>query len=183
MFIFDEVQTGVGMTGKMWAHEYYVEPDMMSFGKKLQVCGFVCSKRVDEVTENVFQVPSRINSTFGGNLVDMVRATRMLEIIQEEDLVENARTIGMYLLDHLLKLEMEFPSMISNTRGLGLFCAIDIDSKERRELLKTKAFEKGLILIGCGERTVRFRPPLNISSGEIDEGVAIIRRCLYEITD
>ena len=183
MFIFDEVQTGVGMTGKMWAHEYYVEPDMMSFGKKLQVCGFVCSKRVDEVPENVFQVPSRINSTFGGNLVDMVRATRMLEIIQEEDLVENARTIGMYLLDHLLKLEMEFPSMISNTRGLGLFCAIDIDSKERRELLKTKAFEKGLILIGCGERTVRFRPPLNISSGEIDEGVAIIRRCLYEITD
>ena len=181
MFIFDEVQTGVGMTGKMWAHEYYVEPDMMSFGKKMQVCGFVCSRRVDEVPENVFQVPSRINSTFGGNLVDMVRATRMLEIIQEENLVENARIVGTYLLENLLKLEKDFPSLISNSRGLGLFCALDLDSKEQRELLKTKAYEKGLILIGCGERTIRFRPPLNISTREVDEGVAIIRSCLKEI--
>ena len=181
MFIFDEVQTGVGMTGKMWAHEYYTEPDMMTFGKKMQVCGFVCSRRVDEVPENVFQVPSRINSTFGGNLVDMVRATRMLEIIQEENLVENARIVGTYLLENLLKLEKDFPSLISNSRGLGLFCALDLDSKEQRELLKTKAYEKGLILIGCGERTIRFRPPLNISTREVDEGVAIIRSCLKEI--
>ena len=72
--------------------------------------------------------------------------------------------------------------MISNARGLGLFCAMDLDSKERRELLKTKANEKGLILIGCGERTIRFRPPLNISKGEVDEGIAIIRSCLKEIT-
>ena len=181
MFIIDEVQTGVGITGKMWAHEYYVEPDMMTFGKKMQVCGFVCSKRIDEVAENVFHVPSRINSTFGGNLVDMVRATKILEIIQEEDLVENARVVGNYLLKNLLELEKEFPSLISNCRGLGLFCAIDLDSKERREMLKTKANEKGLILIGCSERTVRFRPPLNISTGEIDEGIAIIRSCLKEI--
>ena len=183
MFIFDEVQTGVGMTGKMWAHEHYVEPDMMSFGKKMQICGFVCSKRVDEVAENVFHAPGRINSTFGGNLVDMVRATRMLEIIQEEHLVENARIVGNYLLENLSNLEKEFPSLVSNSRGLGLFCAIDIDSKERRETLKTKANEKGLILIGCGERTIRFRPPLNISMGEVDEGVAMIRTCLKEITE
>jgi len=183
MFIIDEVQTGVGMTGKMWAHEYYAEPDMMSFGKKMQVCGFVCSKRVDEVPENVFQVPSRINSTFGGNLVDMVRAARMLEIIQEERLVENAQACGSYLLEQLTTLENEFPSLISNARGLGLFCAIDIDSKDRREILKTKAYDNGLILIGCGERTVRFRPPLNISKAEIDEGISIIRRCLKEIAN
>jgi L-lysine 6-transaminase len=183
MFIFDEVQTGVGVTGKMWAHEYYVEPDMMTFGKKMQVSGFVCSKRVDEVDENVFHTPSRINSTFGGNLVDMVRATRILEIIQEEDLVENARIVGHYLLENLLKLEKEFPTSVSNSRGLGLFCAIDIDSKERREILKTKADEKRLILIGCGERTIRFRPPLNISKGEVDEGIAIIRNCLKEIAE
>jgi L-lysine 6-transaminase len=181
MFIIDEVQTGVGMTGKMWAHEYFVEPDMMSFGKKLHVCGFVCSKRVDEVSDNVFQVPSRINSTFGGNLVDMVRATRILEIIQEENLVENARIVGGYLLENLSTLEKEFPSLVSNSRGLGLFCAIDIESKERREVLKTKAYDKGLILIGCGERTIRFRPPLNISHGEVDEGIAILRSCLKEI--
>ena len=181
MFIVDEVQTGVGITGKMWAHEYYAEPDMMTFGKKMQVCGFVCSKRVDEVPENVFHVPSRINSTFGGNLVDMVRAAKILEIIHEENLVENARVVGNYLHDNLLKLEMEFPSMISNTRGLGLFCAIDLESKERRDLLKTKANEKGLILIGCSERTIRFRPPLNISTEEVDEGITIICSCLKEM--
>jgi L-lysine 6-transaminase len=182
MLIFDEVQTGVGITGKMWAHEYYVEPDMMTFGKKMQVCGFVCGKRVDEVAENVFHVPSRINSTFGGNLIDMVRATKMLEIIQKENLLENARVVGSYLLEHLLQLQNEFPSMVSNARGLGLFCAMDLDLKERRELLKRKAIEKGLILIGCSERTIRFRPPLIISKGEIDEGMSIIRNCLKEMT-
>jgi L-lysine 6-transaminase len=181
MFIIDEVQTGVGITGKMWAHEYYTEPDMMTFGKKMQVCGFVCSKRVDEVAENVFHVPGRLNSTFGGNLVDMVRAAKILEIIQEEDLVANARVVGSYLHKNLLVLEKEFPVLISNPRGLGLFCAIDLDTKERREMLKTKANEKGLILIGCSERTIRFRPPLNISTREIDEGIAIIRSCLKEI--
>jgi L-lysine 6-transaminase len=181
MFIFDEVQTGVGVTGKMWAHEYYVEPDMMTFGKKMQVCGFVCSKRVDEAAENVFQVPSRINSTFGGNLVDMVRATKILEIMQEEKLVENARIVGAYLLEHILKLQNEYPSMIRNGRGLGLFCAMDLNSKEQRERLKTNAYEKGLILIGCGERTIRFRPPLNLSKGEVDEGISIIRSCLNEL--
>jgi L-lysine 6-transaminase len=182
MFIIDEVQTGVGITGKMWAHEYFTEPDMMTFGKKMQVCGFVCSKRVDEVSDNVFRVPSRINSTFGGNLVDMVRAAKMLEIIQEEHLVENARIIGDYLHQNLCILEQEFPSLISNARGLGLFCAIDLDSKEQRELIKTKADEKGLILIGCGERTIRFRPPLNLSKAEVDEGIAIIRDCLKEMS-
>jgi L-lysine 6-transaminase len=181
MLIFDEVQTGVGITGKMWAHEYYVEPDMMTFGKKMQVCGFVCGKRIDEVAENVFHVPSRINSTFGGNLIDMVRAGKMLEIIQQENLIENARIVGTYLLENMGQLQNEFPSVISNARGLGLFCAMDLDSKEQRELLKSKAIEKGLILIGCSERTIRFRPPLNISAGEIDEGIAIIRSCLKEI--
>jgi L-lysine 6-transaminase len=181
MFIFDEVQTGVGITGKMWAHEYYVEPDMMSFGKKMQVCGFVCSKRIDDVVENVFHMPNRINSTFGGNLVDMVRAARILEIIQEEDLVENARVVGAYLLKNIITVQHEFPSIINNARGLGLFCAMNLDTKEHLEILKTKAYEKGLILIGCGERTIRFRPPLNLSREEVDEGIAIIRNCLKEI--
>jgi L-lysine 6-transaminase len=113
----------------------------------------------------------------------MVRATKILEIIQEEDLLENARVVGTHLLQNLLHLQNEFPSFTSNARGLGLFCAMDVDSKERRELLKRKALEKGLILIGCSERTIRFRPPLNISTGEIDEGIAIIRSCLKEIAD
>jgi L-lysine 6-transaminase len=68
MLIIDEVQTGVAMTGKMWAHQHSVEPDMIAFGKKMQVCGFLCGRRIEEIKENVFAVPSRINSTWGGNL-------------------------------------------------------------------------------------------------------------------
>jgi L-lysine 6-transaminase len=181
IFIFDEVQVGVGITGKMWAHEYFVKPDMMSFGKKLHVCGFVSSTRIDETPDNVFHVPSRLNSTFGGNLTDMVRATRILEIIDEENLVENARIVGEYLLKRLLELEKEYPSLISNVRGLGLFCAMDLDVQQNRELLKEKALEKGLLLIGCSSRTIRFRPPLNLSKAEVDEGIDIILRCLKEM--
>lgn len=181
MFIVDEVQVGVGITGKMWAHEHYVQPDMMTFGKKMHICGFVSSKRIDDVPENVFHTPSRLNSTFGGNLTDMVRATRILEIIEEEQLVENARVVGEYLHKNLLALQTEFSELVSNVRGLGLFCAIDLDVNANRELLKEKALEKGLILIGCGNRTIRFRPPLNLSKAEVDEGIDIIRRCLKEM--
>jgi L-lysine 6-transaminase len=181
IFIIDEVQVGVGISGKMWAHEYFVQPDMMSFGKKMHVCGFVSSKRIDEIPDNVFHVPSRLNSTFGGNLIDMVRAQRILEVIEEERLVENARMVGEYLHMNLLKLEDEFPSLISNTRGLGLFCAMDLDSSNNRDILRDKALEKGLILIGCAERTIRFRPPLILSKKEVDEGVQIIHQCLKEM--
>jgi L-lysine 6-transaminase len=181
MFIFDEVQVGVGITGKMWAHEYFVKPDMMSFGKKMHVCGFISSTRIDETPDNVFHVPSRLNSTFGGNLIDMVRAARILEIIDEEHLVENARVVGEYLHKNLLALEKEYPELVHNVRGLGLFCAMDLDAHQNRELIKEKALGKGLMLIGCSDRTIRFRPPLNLSKAEVDEGIDIIRRCLKEM--
>jgi L-lysine 6-transaminase len=181
MLVFDEVQVGVGLTGKMWAHEYFVRPDMMSFGKKTHVCGFMCSKRIDEVAENVFHLPGRLNSTFGGNLVDMVRATRIFEIIEEEHLVENAHIVGEYLHAGIVALESEFPHLLSNARGLGLFCAMDLGSNRNRELLKKKALERNLVLIGCGDRTIRFRPPLILSKSEVDEGMEIIRRCLTEM--
>ncbi len=182
LLIFDEVQTGVGITGKMWASEHFVMPDMITFGKKLQVCGFVCSTRIDDVLENVFHKSSRINSTFGGNLIDMVRATRILEIIEEESLVENARIVGEHLQESLKKLEQEFPRLVDNARGRGLFCAMDLATAQERDQLKTKAYEEGLILIGCGDRSIRFRPPLNISKNEIDDGISIIRRALGEIS-
>ncbi len=181
LLIFDEVQTGIGITGKMWAHEYFVQPDLCVFGKKTQVCGFMCSTRIDDVLENVFHKPSRINSTFGGNLVDMVRFTRILEIIEEDRLVENSAQVGAYLLQQLHALEEEFPDLLSNARGRGLLCAIDLDSAQNRDQLKSKAYEEGLILIGCGDRSIRFRPPLSISTAEIDEGISIIRHALKEI--
>jgi len=181
MLIFDEVQTGMGLTGKMWAHQHFVEPDLMCFGKKTQVCGFMSSKRIDEVPDNVFKVASRLNSTWGGNLVDMVRSQRYLEIIEEEHLVENARVTGEYLLVRLQELQMEFPKMVSNARGLGLFCAIDLRNPGERNDLRKKAFDRGLIVLGSGERSLRFRPPLTIQKHEIDEGFSILRDSLKEM--
>jgi L-lysine 6-transaminase len=182
LLIFDEVQTGVGITGKMWAHEHFVKPDLMSFGKKTQICGFMASKRIDDVLENVFHKPSRINSTFGGNLVDMVRFQRVLEIIHEEKLVENAREVGSHLLSKIEGMQQEFPGLVSNARGRGLLCAMDLDTAQNRDQLRSKAYEEGLILIGCGDRSIRFRPPLNVSKGELDEGLEIIHEALIEIS-
>ncbi len=182
MLIFDEVQVGMGITGKLWAHEHFVQPDMMVFGKKTHICGFMCSKRIDEVEENVFKVPSRINSTFGGNLVDMVRCARTLEIIEEEGLIENSRIVGDYLHDQLLAMQQEFPALVSNGRGRGMLCAFDLPSAEARQTLRDKADEKGMILIGCGERSIRFRPPLNLTKAEVDEGSEIIRAVFREMS-
>ncbi len=182
LLIFDEVQTGIGLTGKMWAHQWFVEPDIMTFGKKTQVCGILAGRRIDEVRDNVFQKSSRINSTWGGNLVDMVRFQRFLEIIQAENLVENARIMGEYFLGRLEDLAAEFPAILNNPRGRGLFCAVDFETALQRDQLRLKCFDDGLIIIGCGDRTIRFRPPLNISREEIDEGMHIIRKGLKEIS-
>jgi L-lysine 6-transaminase len=182
LLIFDEVQTGIGLTGKMWAHQYFVKPDLLAFGKKTQVCGMLCGTRIDDVKENVFHKSSRLNSTFGGNLVDMVRFTKVLEIIEEENLVENARVVGGHLLKELQDIEREFPQLVSNARGRGLMCAIDLDVAPKRDQLRQKCYVHGLVLIGCGERSIRFRPALNIKKEEIDEGVNIIRRVLKEMS-
>ena len=180
MLIIDEVQTGVGMTGKMWAHQHFVEPDMIAFGKKMQVCGFLCGRRIDEIPDNVFQVSGRLNSTWGGNLVDMVRAQKFLEIIEEENLVENARRQGEHLLGALHRLAEEFPA-VSNIRGLGLFAAFDMPDADTRTKIRTACLNKGLIILPCGERSIRFRPPLNVRGEEIDAGVAIIAEAIREL--
>lgn len=181
MLIIDEVQTGIGLTGKMWGFQHFVEPDMIAFGKKMQVCGFLCSKKIDEVPDNVFKVSSRINSTWGGNLVDMVRAQRYLEIIEEENLVENARIMGAYLVAGLEGLAAEFPKIVSNARGLGLYAAFDVPTAELRTKLRTLCLQKGLILLPSGELSIRFRPPLNVTQEELDLGLSIIRSALREM--
>ncbi len=179
MLIFDEIQTGVGLTGRFWAYEHFaVLPDILVFGKKTQVCGILASRRVDEVSCNVFTERSRINSTFGGNIVDMVRFTHILTIIDEEGLVENARVQGDLLLTELRKLGEEFPTAISNVRGRGLMCACDApDNQTRLQLVKACLQEK-FLLVGSGERSIRFRPHLIVTADEIQEGVAILRRIL-----
>ena len=127
LLIFDEVQTGIGITGKMWAFQHYnVVPDVLCFGKKTQVCGILASKeKLNEVKNHVFEESSRINSTFGGNFIDMLRFQLVLEVIEKERLLDNAQNMGAYLLEGLQNLQAKYPQLISNARGRGLMCAFD----------------------------------------------------------
>ncbi|MGH9340287.1 MAG: L-lysine 6-transaminase [Acidobacteriota bacterium] len=181
LFIYDEVQTGFGATGRMWAYEYYARPDILCFGKKSQVCGILVSSRVDEAPDNVFHVPSRINSTWGGNLVDMVRCRICLDIYREDKLVENSCQVGEVLLSALQDLQDEFSSLVSNVRGKGLFCAFDLPDTDFRNRFRKSLFDRRLVILPCGERSIRFRPALTIGPEEIYQGVDIMRQTLKQI--
>ncbi len=178
------MQTGVGLTGEMWCFQHFgVKPDLMAFGKKTQVCGFLCSRRIEEVENHVFQEASRINSTWGGNLVDMVRFRKYLEIIITENLIENAKKVGQYFLGELQSFEKEFEGQVSNVRGRGLMIAFDLPTGTRRTEFLNAAFRKGMIALGCGQRSVRFRPALNLTESIVDDALEIIRTSLREILD
>jgi L-lysine 6-transaminase len=178
LLIFDEIQTGLGLTGSMWAFQHFgAAPDLFAFGKKTQVCGFASNGRIDDV-DNVFKVSSRINSTWGGNLADMIRCARYLEIIEEENLVENARIVGEYLVARLRELESEFQGVVSNVRGRGLFCALDLPNKETRDRTLAACLEHGMIGLASGPSAIRFRPALNLSRDEADEGARKLRRAI-----
>ena len=182
LYIMDEVQSGVGLTGKFWAHEHFnVRPDILCFGKKTQVCGILASRRIDQVENNVFQESSRINSTFGGNLIDMARCTHILRIIEEEHLVENSYRQGKLLLSELEKLAQDFPHMVIGARGRGLMCAFDLPEEQTRNRLLNELFKQRVLLLGCGEKTVRFRPHLIVNSNEIKQVIGIIRKILSKI--
>ena len=181
-FIVDEVQTGVGLTGRFWAHEHFgVRPDALAFGKKTQVCGCLVGPKVDEEPRNVFKVRSRINSTWGGNLTDMVRFGRFLEIIHEERLVENARDVGERLLAGLVRLEAELGGLVTGSRGRGLMIAFDLPSPEVQKKAHQQLLANGLFLLTCGPRSIRFRPPLNLTAAEADAALDIVRKSLKEL--
>ena len=169
IFIFDEVQTGIGITGKMWAHEHFsIKPDIIAFGKKTQVCGILAGDRINEIEQNVFRESSRLNSTFGGNLVDMYRFKLILEIIKDEKLLDNVVGLGQYLLDQLVELSNNFPGYISNPRGKGLFCAFDLPSGTERDKMLSELFKNKVMILGSGDNSIRFRPHLNVERKDID---------------
>jgi len=180
--IVDEVQTGIAMTGKFWCYQHFgFEPDAIAFGKKSQVCGILVSKRVDEVKNNCFSASSRINSTWGGNLVDMVWATRYLDVIDRENLVSNAATMGGYALQRLEELQIEYPDALTNARGRGFFLAIDLlDPSVRPELLKG-CFSRGMLVLPSGSRSVRLRPPLIAGKADIDRAAEILAGAVHAV--
>jgi L-lysine 6-transaminase len=181
LMIFDEVQTGVGIAGSFWAHQSIgVEPDIIAFGKKTQVCGILAGRKLDEVEGHVFKTASRINSTWGGNIVDMVRFDRILEIIEEEDLVRNAKHVGAHLQSRLQEVAGEIGT-IENVRGRGLMCAFDLPSTEVRNRFTKECFNEGVVILGCGTHSVRFRSPLNMTADEVDHGVDVISDVLRKL--
>ena len=194
LLIYDEVQTGVGITGNMWAHQSFTPhsckcdcedastaPDIISFGKKTQVCGIFASKRLDEVEGHVFHESSRLNSTWGGSLVDMVRFTIYLEIIEKENLVQNANHMGNHLSKCLNDLQANHPNIVSNVRNKGLFGAFDLNDGEQRDSLVGAILNEGAMMLGCGTKSIRFRPHLNITEQEMNDGFSMIDKAITNI--
>jgi L-lysine 6-transaminase len=175
LFVLDEVQTGCGMTGTPWAYQQLdVAPDVVAFGKKLQVCGIMAGGRVDEVPDNVFDVSSRINSTWGGGLTDMVRSRRYLEVIESGGLIDRAGMLGKQLLDGLATIPE-----IDNVRGRGLFVAVDLPTPQARDAALARLHrDEHVLILGGGERSIRFRPALTITEDELDLAVAALARAV-----
>jgi L-lysine 6-transaminase len=176
LLIFDEVQTGLGTTGKMWCSQHFgVTPDLLAFGKKVQVCGVMAGPRLDEVADNAFRMPSRLNSTWGGNFTDMVRSKHFLRIIEQENLAENARVMGDRIVTGLRELAGECP-IISAVRGRGLFIAFDLPTPELRDQVWKELYDRGLLVLKSGERAIRFRPALDITAQVVDEAMEILHQ-------
>jgi L-lysine 6-transaminase len=176
LLIFDEVQCGMGATGRSWCCQHFdVLPDLIAFGKKAQVCGVMAGPRLDEVKDNAFRLPSRLNSTWGGNFTDFVRSTHYLRIIEAESLVANAGKVGAYFLEQLRKFEGEEP-MISAVRGRGLFLAFDLPDGETREEFWKGLFDLGVLTLRSGEYSIRFRPALDLTTQVVDETMDLIRQ-------
>jgi L-lysine 6-transaminase len=178
LFVLDEVQTGVGLTGTVWAYQQLgLEPDIVAFAKKTQVGGIMAGRRIDDVADNVFAVSGRINSTWGGGLVDMVRARRVLELIERDGLFDHAARTGEWFLGELRALAAEHPD-VSNVRGLGLMCAFDLPSPAARDEAIRRLHDAHVLALPCGERSVRFRPALNVTIEDLGFGLAALDRVL-----
>jgi len=183
LFIMDEVQTGAGTTGSAWAYQQLgLSPDIVAFSKKVQVGGIMAGGRVDEVPENVFAVSGRINSTWGGGLVDMVRSRRILEIVERDGLIEQAAGKGERLLAQLRAVAARLPAM-SNVRGRGLMVAFDLPNGQTRDAaLAHLRDDESVLALPSGTQAIRFRPALNVSDEELALGVAATERVLTKLT-
>ena len=180
LLIFDEVQCGMGATGRNWCCQHFdVVPDLLAFGKKAQVCGVMAGPRIDEVKDNAFRLPSRLNSTWGGNFTDMVRSTHFLRIIEKENLVENARKVGAYFLDQLRELQTIF-GFIKAVRGRGMFLAFDLPDAKIREEMWKGLFDLGLLTLRSGEQSIRFRPALDMTGEVVDEAIELMTKYCHQ---
>ncbi|MBT4530025.1 MAG: L-lysine 6-transaminase [Phycisphaerae bacterium] len=169
LLIFDEVQTGFYGSGKPWFWQHTtVRPDIVSFGKKTQVCGIYASRRVDEVADNVFKKSSRINSTWGGNLVDMVRCTQFINIIERDNIQNLVTKVGNHVVAGLRKIANSTGAFTS-VRGKGSLIAFTLPSPEHRAAILSTFMQAGVIALPCGKQSVRFRLSLVMTIEDADE--------------
>ncbi|WP_218080865.1 aminotransferase class III-fold pyridoxal phosphate-dependent enzyme [Anthocerotibacter panamensis] len=180
LLIFDEVQCGFGTTGKWWAFEHHsVAPDLVAFGKKTQTCGIAATGYIDSV-ENTFTTPSRISSTWGGQLTDMVRCEKIIQVIRDEHLLRNITVQGEYLLAQLRQFAQQ-TGLIDNVRGRGSFLGFDVLDTPTRNEVREQAKQEGCLFLVCGDVSLRFRPALTIQQWEIDRGLAILFKVLRRV--
>ena len=169
LLVYDEVQTGFFASGKTWWWQLSdVAPDICIFGKKTQICGIYASERIDEVAGNVFSLSSRINSTWGGSLVDMVRCRRFIEIIEQEDLAANIAEMGDRMVTGLRGIASA-TGAFTNTRGRGSLIAVTLETPDQRNALLNRMFEHEFLALPTGPESIRFRLPYVVGADEIDE--------------
>ena len=121
------------------------------------------------------------NSTWGGNLVDMVRGTRIIDVIREEKLLDHGVIQGERLLKGLQEIHRDFPEFTSNPRGRGLFCAMDIATPELRNAVVSKGHELGMMILSTGVNGLRFRPAMNLRTEDLDLGVELLRKAVAQV--
>ena len=172
--IFDEVQSGMGRTGKWWAYEHYgVEPDIMTVAKALQVGATVYDKKYDP-TE-----PGVLSSTWGGgSRIDMAIGTKIIEIILKNNLLSNSQKIG----NMLLKNFHDFVGIngLIDARGIGLMIGLEFDTKMTRDVIVNRLFKKGLLVLPAGMKSIRIMPPLIINEEEAAKGISLINDTINE---
>jgi 4-aminobutyrate aminotransferase len=186
LFVADEVQSGMGRTGKMMAIEHWgVVPDMIALAKGI-ASGMPLGAMVSQ-SEVMDWVPGSHASTFGGNPISCRAALATIELL-EGGLIANAARLGDYILNQLRNFQKRF-ELIGDVRGKGLMIGIELVKdrvtkvkaiEERGQVIQT-CFKKGLLILGCGENVIRLIPPLIITQNEVDAALTILEEVLIEI--
>lgn len=170
--IFDEIQTGFCSTGKKWYFQHLnIQPDILAFGKKSQVCGIMTTEKYSEF----FKTPSKMCITWDGDLIDMIRSKYIMKAIEQDYLINNANKMGESLLNGLNKMGL-------NARGKGLLIAFDFENRIIRDNFYNKLYDAGMLCNPTGEKSIRLRPNLNVSEDEINAALNIIRNASFKIT-
>ena len=165
--IFDEIQTGFCSTGKVWYFQNLnIIPDIVVFGKKTQLSGIMVNKKFS----NIFKKPIRLEVTWDADLIDMVRCKFVIKALIKNNILKNVKERSDQLKEGLLKIRG-----IKNLRNAGLLLAFDLENKNLRDKLVTSLFEKNMIVNPTKDNTIRLRPPLSVSTLEIDEAINIIK--------